>query len=161
MTSAFYIRISHITNWNQWWGSWSTFFNDGDKEFTRINRYGAIRTNSREKHVLSFNKTSLKLATTFLLVSSYFTLGSICFRQLIGTPIESDPTPFIRKLFFYHYENKKLLQTKKQDLQKVHMFSNIFRFIGDPCTFNNDKFGNNYNDIYTDEVGLKKENEDP
>ena len=46
-----------------------------------------------------------------------------------------------------------LLQTDKWDQQKVYIFSNIFRFIEDPCTFNND--------IYLDKLILKKEKDDP
>ena len=38
---------------------------------------------------------------------------------------------------------------------------NIFRFTDDLCDFNNDEFENNSNDIYTDELELKKQIEDP
>lgn len=48
-------------------------------------------------------------------------------------------------------------QTIEQVLQKVRVFSNIFRLIDDLCTFNNDEFGNNYIDVYLDEV--MKEND--
>ena len=46
-------------------------------------------------------------------------------------------------------------------MRKVGIFSNIFRFIDDLCSFNNDEFENNFDDIYPDELELKKENEDP
>ena len=36
--------------------------------------------------------------------------------------------------------------------------SSIFRFIDDLCTFNNGEFENNYNDIYPNELELKKKN---
>lgn len=39
--------------------------------------------------------------------------------------------------------------------------SNIFRFIDNPCTSNNNQSENNYQDIYPDELELKKENEYP
>lgn len=39
--------------------------------------------------------------------------------------------------------------------------SNIFRFIDNPCTSNNNQFENNYQDIYPDELELEKENEYP
>ena len=39
--------------------------------------------------------------------------------------------------------------------------SNIFRFIDNLCNFNNDEFENNYNDIYCDELELKREDKDP
>ena len=41
------------------------------------------------------------------------------------------------------------------------MHSNIFRFIDDLCTFNNDECGNSYNDTYPDEPKMKKDDEDP
>ena len=60
-------------------------------------------------------------------------------------------------LFLYYYERKWLLKTKKWDLQKAGIFSSIFKFIGDLWTFDNNKFKNNYNNIYPDELQLKKE----
>lgn len=54
---------------------------------------------------------------------------------------------------------------KKQDLQKAHIFSNIFRFMDDLQTFNNNEFENRYLeienrklDIYLEGLELKKEN---
>ena len=46
-------------------------------------------------------------------------------------------------------------------MRKARIFSNILRFIDDLCPFINDEFENTYNDIYLDELELKKENEDP
>ena len=88
-------------------------FNGGDKEFIGITRYGAIWTNSQEKYKLYFNKITLKLAINYLLDNCYFTLGSMCFCQLIGIPMGSDPAPFMANLFLYHYERMWLLETKK------------------------------------------------
>ena len=48
-------------------------FNGGNKAFTGITRFGAIWTNSREEHSLPFNKTSLKVAISYLQNHSYFT----------------------------------------------------------------------------------------
>ena len=66
-------------------------FNGGDKEFIQMARYGAIWTNSLEKHRLFFNKTSLKLTINYVLDHSYLTLGSTWFRLLIGMSMGSDP----------------------------------------------------------------------
>ena len=46
---------------------------------------------------MSFKKTSLKLATNYLVNNSFFTLGSLCFRQLIGMAIGSEKSPFMAK----------------------------------------------------------------
>lgn len=86
-------------------------------------------TNSREKGKLPFHKTSLNLAILYLLDKSYFTLGSMFFRQLIGIPMGFDAALFIANLFLYFYEKKWLLQ--KRDLQKARIFSNIFMFKDD------------------------------
>ena len=69
---------------------------------------------------------------------------------------ESSPVPVMANLLWYYYGKKWLLQTKKLDIRKALVFS----FIDDLCTFNNDEFENNYNDLYPDELELKKENED-
>ena len=49
---------------------------------------------------------------------------------------------------------------KKQDRQKVCIFSNAFRFKDDRCTFSNDEFENNYNDIYPNLLNPEKVNKD-
>ena len=48
---------------------------------------------------------------------------------------------------------------KKPDLRKARIFSNTFRFIDDLYALSNEEFENNCNDIYPDELRLKKENE--
>ena len=40
-------------------------FNDGDREFIVITRYGSIWASNHGKYRLSFNKTSLKLAINY------------------------------------------------------------------------------------------------
>ena len=46
-------------------------------------------------------------------------------------------------------------------MRRAHLFSNIFRFVDDLCTFNNDILENNHNDIYREGQQLKRENKDP
>ena len=46
-------------------------------------------------------------------------------------------------------------------MQKARIFSIILRFIDHLCTFNNDEFGNNHNDVYLNELELKNEDDDP
>ena len=103
----------------------------------------------------------MKLAVNYLIDNCYFTLGSMCFRQLIELPMGSYPTLFMAKLFLYYCEKKCLLLTKKRDLRNARTFSNIFRFIDDLYTFNDNKFENNYKDIYPDDIEIQKENENP
>ena len=62
-----YIQLSHIKNWNQWWGELVNFcFSCRDKELF------AIWTNKQQKYRLFVNKTSLKLAANYLLDNCYF-----------------------------------------------------------------------------------------
>ena len=113
-------------------------FNSGDKEFIGVVRYGAIWTNSQGKWRLSFNKTFLKLVINCLLNNSYFALASMCFRQFIGILLGSDPVPIYGKLGFVQLRKEGVSSHKKWDKRKVHIFSNIIRFIEDLCTFNDD-----------------------
>ena len=64
-------------------------------------------------------------------------------------------------LYLYYYVRDPLLPTKERDLRKAHIFLNIFKVIYDLCIFTKEKFENNCNDIYSDELKLKKKNEDP
>ena len=47
---------------------------------------------------VSFNKTSLKLATNDLIKNFCFTLDNVCFCQLIGTTIGPNPASFMGNL---------------------------------------------------------------
>ena len=50
---------------------------------------------------------------------------------------------------------------KKQNQQKARIYSSTFKFIDELCTFNCCKFKNKYKDLSSDELELKKENDDP
>ena len=106
-----------------------------------------------------FHKTSLKLKINYLLHNCRFTLGSIYIFQLIGGRMEFQRTPFIAKLFLYYFYCEAASLSKKHTLQKVCIFSNNSWFINDMCTFHRNEFENNYNNIYPDQLELKKENE--
>ena len=45
-----------------------------------------------------------------------------------------------------------MASSKKQNLHKVRIFSNICRFLNNVCAF---EFENNFNDIYPHELELK------
>ena len=78
-------------------------------------------------------------------------------RQLIGIPVGFDPAPFMANLLLYCYERKWLLQAKKTTgpVKGSYTFK-CFSFIDDLYTFNNDEFQNNYNDIFPDQLEIKK-----
>ena len=50
---------------------------------------------------------------------------------------------------------------EQQHPRKARIFSNIITFTDYLCAFNKDKFENNYNDIYPDELKFKMENRNP
>ena len=70
----------------------------------------------------------------------------------------SDPAPFMANLFLYFYENKLLMQLKKQDLFSARKFSKTFRIIDDLCAINDGGlFEKDYKEICPREFELKKE----
>ena len=134
------------------------FFNCSDKEFIGFYRYVAIWTNDQEKYRLRPNKTSLKLAINYLLSNSYFILGNMRYRKLTGILMGSDLPPFYGKGIFMLLQNEVDSPEKKQDMQED--CSNTFTFKDDLCTFSNDDFENNYNDIYPYLLNPEKVNKD-
>lgn len=120
----------------------------GDEEFIGIIKYVAIWSNNRQKYKFSFYKLPLKLASNYYLLDNlYFTLDSMCLRQMIGilcglTQLQLWKTFSCISIIL--------------DLQRARIFSNIFRFTDDLCTFNNNHFKNNYTDICSDGPELKK-----
>ena len=61
--------------------------------------------------------------------------------------------------FLYYYESKFLKQYKINNPSKARKFNNTFRFIDDLATINDDgEFEKNKDDIYPEELELKKEN---
>jgi len=72
----------------------------------------------------------------------------------------TDPAPFMANLFLYLYEKNFVLQLKKENIIKARKLANVFRFIDELCTINdNDLFENNFKSIYLAEMELKKEND--
>ena len=113
-----------------------------------------------------------------------FTLGSMCFCQLIGIPMDSNPATFMAILFLYYYEKKEENSQVVLGLQTSYVFSTTANLKIITMTFIlmswNSKqkvkilvrpwFGTfqyksmityNYNDIYSDELELKIESKDP
>ena len=113
-----------------------------------MTRYGASGTKSQQKYTFSFDKTFLNLTVNYLLNNCYFTLGSMCFHPLVGIFIGSHPAPFMTKLFFLLSLKEVVFQKEKADPTKGPSIFSFFRFIDDLCTFSNNEFEYNYNDIY-------------
>ena len=75
-------------------------------------------------------------------------------------PLGVVPSPFYGKLVFVLLRKEGASSNKTVRLQKAYLFPNNFRITDDLCPFSNDEFKNYYNDIYFDELKLKKGNED-
>ena len=110
---------------------------------------------------LNKQQQQIKDAVTYLLFNCYFIVGLNIFCQIIGIPIRSDPAPFFANLFLYFYEIKWMNKLQKSDLIKARKLCNIFRFIDDLNSINDDgEFKSNYSNIYPEELQLGKENTD-
>ena len=71
----------------------------------------------------------------------------------------SDPASFFTNLFLFFYESEWLKSIKNSNYNVARKFGNIFRFINDLIAINDrNKFENHYNEIYSSELILKKEN---
>ena len=77
---------------------------------------------------LTNDKVSLKLAIVFLVNGCFLNSVNLSFRRIIGISKGLDPAPFMTNLFLCYYENKWLLDTKKRDLKKARVQSNLFPF---------------------------------
>jgi RecG-like helicase len=94
-----------------------------------------------------------------LIESSYFTVGNILFRQMIGIPMGSDPAPFFANLFIFHFECAWIKRTLTGDYGRVKQLNYTFRYIDDLIAINdNDEFEKSYEEIYPSALTLKKEN---
>ena len=82
------------------------------------------------------------------------------FHQLIGIAKGSIKPPSCQTYFFIIMKGSGFFK-QKAGTGKASNIPNIFRFLDDLHTFNNNEFENNYNDIYPSELELKKKNEDP
>lgn len=73
------------------------------------------------------------------------------------------PNVFHVKLSFALLLKEVASSIKKLYLRKAGIFLNIFRFIDELCTFINNEFEDNFNDIYLHMTSFefKKENDDP
>ena len=113
----------------------------------------------KDNNTLTFSKDLFKEAINFLISNCHFTVGSKIFRQIIGIPMGSDPSPFMANLFLFYYESKFLKELTKTDNRKARLFSSVFRYLDDLIAINDGGlFEQNYREIYPPELELKKEN---
>ena len=137
-------------------------FKGGSKKCIAINRcgkaYWAEKGNKSRQNC--FNKDSIIDAVIYLVSNCYFKLGDKLFRQEIGIPMGSDPSPFFANLFLYHYESSWLKNVKKSNNILARKFGSVFRYIDDLLALNDGHaFESFHHEIYPEELELTKEND--
>ena len=92
----------------------------------------------------------------YLIDNIYVNIGSRIYRQCIGIPVGTDCAPLVANLFLFYYEYKYM---KNLNLLLAKRFSNTMRYIDDLLTLNNTSFHSAIDDIYPEELKLKKTSE--
>ena len=75
-------------------------FKGGTRNFIAVSNFGKaywLKGNKSHKH--RFTKESITAAVQYIIKNCYFKLGNKLFRQIIGIPMGSDPSPFFANLF--------------------------------------------------------------
>ena len=136
-------------------------FKGGTRNFISVSNFGKaywMKGNKSYKH--RFTKESIAAAVQYIIKNCYFKLGNKLFRQVIGIPMGSDPSPFFANLFLYHYESSWLKKLRKSNNILARKFGSVFRYIDDLLALNDGKaFESCYNEIYPEELELTKEND--
>ena len=137
-------------------------FKGGTRKKIAINRGGtAYWVGDRKSSFNKFTKESIINAVSYLIRNCYFKFGDKLFRQDIGIPMGSDPSPFFANLFLYHYESSWLKSIKKTNNTLARKFGNVFRYIDDLLALNDGQsFESFHHEIYPEELQLNKENVD-
>ena len=137
-------------------------FKGGCKKCIAINRFGKAHwvDNSSKSRQHYYTKESIIDAVLYIVKNCYFKLGDKLFRQDIGIPMGSDPSPFFANLFLYHYESSWLKNVKKSNNILARKFGCTFRFIDDLLALNDGHaFESFHHEIYPEELVLNKEND--
>ena len=116
-----------------------------------------IPTSSSLKH--SINEEILVAHVEYLIDNIYVSIGNRVYRQCIGIPMGTDCAPLVPNLFLFYYEYKYMRNLIKMNLMLAKKFSNTMRYIDDLLTLNNTSFHSAIDDIYPDELKLKKTSE--
>ena len=108
----------------------------------------------------AFDIDTLKSSIKFLLDNSYFSIGNLCFRQIIGIPIGVDCAPALANLTLFRYEYDYISRLVKSDYRRALKSNGCFRLMDDISSINGDGVFNIDRDIiYPTSLKLKKENE--
>ena len=79
-------------------------FKKGKFKYISVYNKSANWCNKPKTNTFTFDCCSLKEAIKFILSNSYFSIGSRCFKQIIGIPIGIDCAPGLANLTLFKYE---------------------------------------------------------
>ena len=112
------------------------------------NKSASWSTNPRP-NTFRFDNSSLKKSIKFLIENSYFSIGSLCFKQIIGIPIGVDCAPSVANLTLFKYEYDYISKLVKSDYRRALKFNGCFRLMDDISSINGDNvFHNDKSSIY-------------
>ena len=107
-----------------------------------------------------FDASTLKSSLKFVVEHSYFSVGSVSFKQLIGIPIGVDCAPPVANLTLFRYEYQYMNRLLRSDYRRALRFNGCFRLMDDISVINSDGiFEEDVSSIYPASLELKKEND--
>ena len=134
-------------------------FKKSKQKYISVYKKAAGWANNPRASTFKFDQDSLKGAIEFVITNSYFTIGSLCFHQLIGVPIGIDCGPHIANLTLFYYEYKFIDKLIRRNYKRALRYNGCFRLMDDISCLNLDGvFLEDVSDIYPPSLELKKEN---
>ena len=107
----------------------------------------------------SISEQVLVIYMEYLIDNIYVNIGSRIYRQCIGIPMGTDCAPLVANLFLFYYDYEYIKSLIKTNLMLAKRFSNTMRYIDDLLTLNNTSFHSAIDDIFPEELKLKKTSE--
>ena len=134
-------------------------FKKSKYKFISVYAKSASWSNSPKSSTSKFNADSLKTSIKFLIENSYFSIGSMNFKQTIGIPIGVDCAPPLANLILFKYEYQFISKLVKSDYRRARKYNGCFRLMDDISTINGDNtFHEDKTVIYPASLVLNKEN---
>ena len=134
-------------------------FKKSKYKYVSVYAKSASWSNSPRSSTLKFDVDSLKNSIKFLIENSYFSVGSLNFKQTIGIPIGVDCAPPLANLILFRYEYQFISKLVKSDYRRARKFNGCFRLMDDISSVNGDNtFHEDKGCIYPASLVLNKEN---
>lgn len=125
----------------------------------KIASWKAPISEKKKAETHSFSKEEFYTMICFLIDHSYIKIGSHIFRQIKGIPMGTSCSPYLANLYLYAIEFAFLEKLTRDNIFEARKYRHTFRYIDDLLCFNND-LSAHINNVYPDELVLKKANID-